>query len=133
MGLFSKNKKKQEHEPKKEQVVFETVGSQENFSLENQDGKLAGARKPNIKSYLENMFTTPGQFVILTSPRTQHKVRYIQACMREGMPHVELGIEEDGLRLYYKSCTQEECVQIFYDFFDNRLIPDMQEYRPLEF
>ncbi len=70
-----------------------------------------------IEKYLENLFITPDQFVILTAPEAQYKVRYVQACTHDEGIEVELGIEEEGTCLYYKMCSQEECRRIFLDFF----------------
>lgn len=75
----------------------------------------------------------PNQFVILTAPDVQNKVRYVQACTSDGEVEVELGIEEEGTRLYYKMCSEEECCRIFLDFYENRLVPDMGEYQPVRF
>ena len=86
-----------------------------------------------IEKYLENLFITPDQFVILTAPEAQYKVRYVQACTHDEGIEVELGIEEEGTCLYYKMCSQEECRRIFLDFFDNIFIPGMDEYKLVEF
>ena len=114
-------------------VVFQKVKAQQGFTLENQDGKLTDFSDIDIEKYLENLFITPDQFVILTAPETQYKVRYVQACTHDEGIEVELGIEEEGTCLYYKMCSQEECRRIFLDFFDNVFIPKMDEYKPVEF
>ena len=79
------------------------------------------------------MFITPDQFVVLTAPKAQNKVRYVQACTHDDGIEVELGIEEKGTHLYYKMCSQQECYRIFLDFYDNAFIPKMEEYSPVEF
>ena len=71
--------------------------------------------------------------MILTAPKPQNKVRYVQACTHDGEVEVELGIEEEGTRLYYKMCSEKECYRIFLDFYDNMLVPEMKEYRLVEF
>ncbi len=118
---------------KGKKVVFEKVRPQQGFTLENQERKLIEIEDIDIENYLEDMFTSPDEFVILTAPEAQCKVRYVQACMHDGEVEVELGIEENGTHLYYKMCTQEECYRIFLDFYDNVLIPKMEEYKPVEF
>ena len=60
-------------------------------------------------------------------------MRYVQACANDGIIEVELGIETDGTRLYAKTCDEEECRRIFFDFYENRFRPDMGEYKPVEF
>lgn len=115
------------------EMVFQKVKSQQGFTLENQERKLTDFRDIDIEDYLEDMFVTPNQFVILTAPVAQSKVRYAQACTNDGGIEVELGIEEEGTRLYYKMCSEEECHRIFFDFYEGRLIPDMKEYKPVKF
>lgn len=118
---------------KKREVVFQKVKSQEGFILENQDGKLTDFRDIDIEDYLADMFVTPDQFVILSAPVPQNKIRFVQACTHDGEIEVELGIEEEGTRLYYKMCSEKECYGIFLDFYENRFVPQMEEYKPVEF
>ena len=118
---------------KKREVVFQKVKSQEGFILENQDGKLTDFRDIDIEDYLADMFVTPDQFVILTAPVPQNKIRFVQACTHDREIEVELGIEEEGTRLYYKMCSEKECYGIFLDFYENRFVPQMEEYKPVEF
>ncbi len=114
-------------------MVFKNVGKQSNFTLENQNGKTENFRDVDIEDYLTDMFDDAEQFVILTAPEPQHKVRYVQACVQDDGIEVELGIQEEGTRLFGKLCTEEECYRIFLDFYDNLFVPDMNEYQPVEF
>ena len=118
---------------KKKEVVFQKVSSQQGFTLENQDRKLTDFRDVDIEDYLADMFVASDQFVILTAPMAQDKVRFVQACTHDDGIEVELGIEEEGTRLYYKMCSEEECCRIFLDFYEDRFILDMGEYKPVEF
>lgn len=113
--------------------VFEKVGKQNGFKLENQDGAVREFRDVDIEDYLKEMFMSPEQFVTLTAPEAQRKVRFVQACMVKDDIEVELGIEENGTRLVYKLCSEEECIRIFLDFFDNVFTPNMEEYQPVQF
>ena len=118
---------------KKKEVVFKTVETQQGFTLRNQERELTDFRDIDIEDYLADMFVTPDQFVVLTAPKAQHKVHYVQACTHDGEIEVELGIEENGTHLYYKMCSEKECYRIFLDFYENRLVPEMEEYKPVEF
>ena len=118
---------------KGKEVIFQNVSPQQEFTLENQEGKLTDIRDIDIEDYLEDMFDSPDQFVTLTAPEAQNKVRYVQACTHDGDIEVEIGIEEEGTRFYYKMCSQEECYRIFLDFYDNTFVPEMDEYKPVEF
>lgn len=113
--------------------VFEPVERQDGFKLENQNGAVKEFRDIDIEDYLEDMFASPDQFVTLTAPEAQYKVRFVQACMQKDSIEVELGIEENGIRLIYKLCSREECIRIFLDFFEQDFIPKMEEYQPVQF
>lgn len=114
-------------------MVFENVAKQSKFTLESQNGKTENFRDVDIEDYLADMFEDPDQFVILTAPEPRNKVRYVQACVQDEGIEVELGIQEEGTRLFGKICTEEECYRIFLDFYDNTFVPDMSEYKPVEF
>ncbi len=131
MGLFGFFGKKTEE--KKTEKIFETVEPQDGFTLENQNGVIQNCKDIDIEDYLEDMFISPDQFVTLTAPEAQNKVRYIQACVQKENVEVELGIEENGTHLVYKLCSKEECYRIFLNFFDNHFIPDLAEYKPVQF
>ena len=118
---------------KGKEVVFKAVEPRQGYTLRNQENELTDFRDIDIEDYLADMFVTPDQFVVLTAPEARNKIRYVQACTHDGEIEVELGIEEEGTRLYYKMCSEEECYRIFLDFYENRLVPDMAEYKPVEF
>ena len=60
------------------------------------------------------MYVTPDQFVVLSAPEAQHKVRFVQACTHDGEIEVEIGVEEEGTRLFYKMCSQS--MYLYYGF-----------------
>ena len=114
-------------------VVFENVAKQSRSRLEDQNGRTENFAAVDIEYYLADMFKDREQFVILTAPEPQHKVRYVQACVADDGIEVELGIQEAKTRLFGKLCTEEECCRIFLDFYDRIFVPDMSEYQPVEF
>lgn len=121
---------------KGKEVVFQNIKKQEGFTLRNQERELYDFRDIDIEDYIADMLVTPDQFVVLTAPAAQNHVRFVQATVhRSGELEVELGVEnEDGTRLYYKYCSEEECYQIFLDFYDNYgFSPDLKEYKPVGF
>lgn len=118
---------------KGKEVVFQKVMSPQGFTLENQERKLTDFGDADIEDYLKDMFERDDQFVVLTAPVPQYKVRYVQACTHDDGIEVELGIEEEGTRLYYKMCSEEECRKIFLDFFRNAFVPKMEEYESVKF
>jgi len=114
--------------------VFKTEGRGDTFILRNQDREIRNFQTREIKEYLEEMFEDPDQFVTLSAPEAQEKVRYVQACIRGEGVNVELGIEEeDGTHLVYKICSREECVPIFLAFFEGAFLPKLEEYQPVQF
>lgn len=118
---------------KENKVVFEKVKDQQGFTLENQEEKLTDFMDLDIEDFLEDMFATPDQFVVLTAPEAQNKVRYVQACADDDGIEVEIGIEEEGTVLYYKICSEEECRRIFFSFYNNMFVPNMDEFELVEF
>ena len=118
---------------KGKEVIFKNMESRQGFTLRNQESELTDFRDIDIEDYLTDMFDSPGQFVVLAAPQAQYKVRFVQACTHNGEIEVEIGIEEEGTRLLYKMCSREECYRIFLDFYDNIFIPEMEEYKPVEF
>lgn len=115
------------------EIFFEKVEGQNSFTLENQNGRMENISDIDIEYYLEDMFASPEQFVILTAPKAQYTVRYIQACMQGEAVEVELGIENNKTQLFYKLCSKQACYRIFLDFYDNVFIPEMSEYKPVQF
>ncbi len=116
-------------------MVFENITEQSSFSLRNQERELRDFGTEEIEDFLEDMLVTPRQFVVLTAPKAQQQIRYVQACVHDDQGiETELGVEEaDGTHLYYKICQEEECFQIFLDFFADRLDVNMEEYQPVLF
>lgn len=116
-------------------MVFKNMAEQRTYSLENQEKKLLDFGTEELEDFLEDMLVTPDQFVVLTAPKAQEQIRYVQARPEDEVwIEVELGIEEaDGTHLYYKMCKEEECFQIFLDFFVDKLKVDRNEYQPVKF
>ncbi len=117
-------------------MVFEKIPKQNGYTLQNQEQTLKKFGVDEIKDYLEDVYYTPDQFLVLTSPEAQNKVRYVQTSYNneEDEIVVELGVdEEDGIHLVYKMCSMEECIDIFTEFFENRFQPQWNEYQPTPF
>ena len=117
-------------------MIFKNMPEEETFTLRNQENELTEFGPEEIKEYLEDLFVTPDQFVVLSAPKVQgQKIRYVQACVqKDGGIETELGIEqEEGTTLLYKMCQDEECIQIFLDFFAGRLQVNMDKYEPVSF
>lgn len=120
-------------------MVFEKVPKQNGYTLRNQEETLKNFGADEITDYLEDVFDTPDQFLVLTSPEAQNKVRYVQTSYNgydneQDKVEVELGVdEEDGTHLIYKMCSMKECADIFIHFFQNEFEPKWDEYKPVQF
>ena len=75
------------------EVVFKKMKPKQSFKLRNQESELTDFTEIDVEYYLEDMYVTPDQFVVLSAPEAQHKVRFVQACTHDGEIEVELGIE----------------------------------------
>lgn len=126
-----------EREWKDMKMVFKNMEKGKTFTLRNQDRELMDFGKEEIEEFLDDLFVTPDQFIVLSAPKALgQQIRFVQACIHDGEEDVEteLGIEEeDGTHLYFKMCTDEECARIFMDFFDGKLVVDRHEYEPVPF
>lgn len=114
-------------------MVFKKEEPQQGFTLRNQEHELTDFRDIDIEDFLADMFESPDQFVVLAAPQVQNKVRFVQACTHDGEIEVEIGIEEESTRLFYKMCSRKECYRIFLSFYGNTFIPKMEEYKLVEF
>ncbi len=117
-------------------VIFRDVKEQSYYRLENQDGGTREVDEAAVEEYLEAIFDDPDQFIILTPPKAQKGIRFIQARQDndDRQIEVELALQvEGGIRLYYKMVSPSQCYRIFMDYFDNAFSPNMAEYQPVEF
>lgn len=128
MGLFGKLFNK------KSEPTFSKV-KEEIRTLENQDGRIENPTKEDLRDYLNCLFNEDDQFVTLTLAKAQNSIRYIQACFVDAKPIVQLGLEEnDKTRLVEKTClSNEECADIFFEFYDYGIVENLEEYQPVQF
>lgn len=129
MGFFSNLFKKTTAE-----VQFEQVEHDGQTVLENQNDRLTDFSDADLEMFLDAMFEDEDQFVTLTLPEARFGVRYVQACQVDDGINVQLGIEEnENTKLVEKICSVEECVDIFMQFYDTRMVSDLGTYTPVEF
>ena len=126
---FLKNLFKKHAEPEFTAVKGEA------FTLENQNGRIEDPAKSDLAEYLQCLFSDPDQFVTLTQPKAVNGIRFMQACLVNGEPVVQLGLEEGGkTRLVEKTCASNaECEAIFYLFYDYSSVKDVRDYTPVQF
>lgn len=115
------------------EAVFNKVMRKKKFTLENQNGKTERFSETDLFNYLEDMFDSPEQFVTLTAPAAKQRIRFIQACMQDGMVEVQLGFEGKETSLFHKLCSRDECLRIFSEFRKGTFVPYIGEYTPVRF
>lgn len=81
-----------------------------------------------------DMFGDEDEFVTLTTADARHNIRYIQACQGKEGIIVQAGIEEgEHTRLVEKVCLEEECLDIFEEFYHSANVQGLDQYKPVEF
>ena len=128
MGLFSKLFKKTTTD-----VRFEKVAPQNAMELENQNGVIENCTYLDVEKYLQMMLDDSEQFITLSMPSAPYGIRFVQACrVNEGID-VELGLEQDNqTKLICRVCDEEECRNVFYEFFNTSNVCDRKGYEPIK-
>lgn len=115
-------------------LEFETVQSQKNFTIENQNGKYTVETEENFYEFIDAVLEDENQFATFTAPKAIHGVRFVQICLTDGKIELQIGMEANNrTKLYYKMCSNSEVFDIFCDFFNESFVPDMTQYQPVEF
>lgn len=126
-------KKKQEKELTT-QVVFEKTVCNVSRNVRTQEVDRPVDSWYEVLDYIQDMFEDEDEFVVLVVGELLHQIRYVQACRISDGIIVQLGIEEgEQTRLVEKKCTQEECINIFRQFYDSASVQNVEEYTPVEF
>ena len=128
MGLFSKLFKKTTTD-----VRFEKVAPQNAMELENKNGVIENCTYLDVEEYLQMMLDDSEQFITLSMPSAPYGIRFVQACrVNEGID-VELGLEQDNqTKLICRVCDEEECRNVFYEFFNTSNVCDRKGYEPIK-
>lgn len=128
MGLFSKLFKKTTTD-----VRFEKVAPQNTMKLENQNGVIENCSCPDMEEFIEMMLEDPEQFITLSLPSARYGIRFVQAGRTVKGIDVQLGIEENNhTKLICKICSEEECWEVFYEFFDTSNVCNRKGYKPIQ-
>lgn len=130
MSLFSRKPKKQTTTD----ITFGTVTCISPTVLGSQNGERHNVSWQQVEDGLEDVFDDSDQFLVLTLQDISHNIRYVQATQCDEGIVVQLGIEENNAtRLVEKICTQQECIDIFQEFYRSSFVKNVQEYKPVEF
>ncbi|MCI8284936.1 MAG: hypothetical protein HFE90_06705 [Firmicutes bacterium] len=87
-----------------------------------------------VEDCIFDMFEDEDQFITLTVANARHNIRFVQACRISGGINVQIGVEDEkNTKLFEKTCTEDECLDIFKEFYNSSYIHDVEKYSPVEF
>lgn len=115
-------------------VTFGKVTCNTKHTVRTQEIEKTAPSWHMVEECLWNMFEDDNEFVVLTVGDARYHIRYIQAAqIPEGIT-IQLGIEEgEQTRLVEKTCSEEECMEIFQEFYHSSHVQDVEHYTPVEF
>lgn len=115
-------------------VTFGKVICNGDRTVETQETKKINPSWDVVDECLWDMFEDYDEFVILTVANASDYIRYVQARQIKDGIIVQLGVEEDDhIKLVEKVCTEEECQNIFFEFYNSSHVKNVEEYKPVEF
>lgn len=104
-------------------------------TVRNQCDEVPADRWETVREFLNIMFNDENkdEFVVLSLAGTQ-PIRYVQSAWTKNGLVVQLGIdEENGTRLIEKNCSEEECADIFREYYDAKNISNISEFNEVKF
>ncbi len=130
MGLFSPKPKKQTTTD----VTFKTEPCPSPTVLGSQNGDLHNVSWQQVENGLEDVFDDSNQFLVLTLQKIRHNIRYVQATQCDDGIVVQLGVENNNTtKLVEKICSEQECIDIFKEFYNSSAVKNLQDYTPVKF
>lgn len=118
------------------EMLFEKTKCDVPYKLHTQTIERAAKNWQDVLDRVLEMFDDDDEFVTLTVGDARHNIRYVQAVRdrRGDRIIVQLGIEDDKhTRLVEKLCGENECVEIFREFYDSASVKDLGKYEPVKF
>ena len=115
-------------------VLFEKTDCNMERNIRTQEIDKMASSWEMVEECLLEMFLDDNEFVTLTIQEIHHNIRFIRACQGKDGIVVQLGIEEgEKVRLVEKECMEDECMDIFYEFYNSTYVKDIETYHPVEF
>ncbi len=118
------------------EMLFEKTECGVPYKIHTQTIEREAKDWQDVLDHVSEMFDDADEFVTLTLGEARHNIRYVQAArkMRGDQIIVQLGIEDDKYtRLVEKLCGEEECVEIFWEFYSSSNVSDLDKYKPVKF
>lgn len=100
-----------------------------------QEGERAANSWDDVMDGINEMFEYEDEFVVLTLANISHDVRYIQSVYGDDGITIQLGVEvEGGIKLVEKTgLSEEECVEIFREFYETSNVQNVEQYTEVPF
>lgn len=104
-------------------------------TVATQDGESTAKSWDDVMDGINEMFEYEDEFVILTLAKISHGVRYMQARYDDDGIVIQLGTEvKGGILLVEKTgFSEEECVEVFREFYETSAVKDVEEYKEVQF
>ncbi|RKJ77564.1 hypothetical protein D7X33_11655 [Butyricicoccus sp. 1XD8-22] len=115
-------------------VQFKNVAPMASGKVQTSERQCPADCWETVECCITEMLEGDAEFVTLTLAEISSNVRYVQSCLNDDGIYIELGVEEGGhTRLISKYCAEEECFDIFEEFFREGTVSDRSGYSPTEF
>ena len=136
---------KQKHRKKvlaNDKAQFIAVSYPKAFTIQMQKKTVEDCTEQELIECMEEMLEAPkakNEFIVLTAPKPQKGIAYIQACMVDDWIETEIGVEHGKqISLLYKMCTRREYRNLFLAFYQYPINPkglsvDITEFVPVPF
>lgn len=104
-------------------------------TVRNQCDEVPADSRETVREFLDIMFNDEDkdEFVVLSLAGTQ-PIRYVQSAWTKNGLTVQLGVdEENGTRLIEKFCSEEECVNLFREYYNTKNVSNISEFTEVKF
>lgn len=118
------------------EMLFEKTECGVPHNIRTQTVDRAARDREDVLACVRKIFDDEDEFVTLTVGDARHNIRFVQAVQARngGGIIVQLGIEDDKhTRLVEKLCGEEECVEIFREFYSFASVKDLDKYKSVKF
>ena len=115
------NKKKAAKAP--QEVIFKNTSCDVPRRVASQSGERDVTSWDEVEEAIRDMLADPEEFVILTVGDPRFGIRFIQSTQ----------LKTGGITLVEKDCTQQECLEIFREFYNTTSVQGVEQYTPVEF
>lgn len=114
-------------------MLFEKTKCERSTVRTQYEEKFAD-RWETVFDCISEMLDDSDGFVTLTLADIKHNIRYVQSALVSDGLTVQLGIEEEnGTRLVEKLCSENECIEIFREFYNTTNVANINEYSEVKF